>query len=92
MITTAISHEVNFQKKKWGIQNHSPEKWLVILMEEVGEASKAALEANPVKEQFESRSYWLRQYGQELIQVAAVAISAIDSLKRNELKNERKTD
>jgi len=85
LIELMIQHEVDFQKEKWGTQNHHPEKWMVILMEEVGEASKAVLEANPVK----SRLYWLKEYKKELIQVAAVAISAIDSLERNELKEER---
>lgn len=32
------------QENKWGPQHHSPEKWMVILMEEVGEAANAILE------------------------------------------------
>ena len=32
------------QEEKWGPQKHQPEKWMVILMEEVGEAAKAILE------------------------------------------------
>jgi len=31
------------QINKWGIQDHSPFEWLVILMEEVGELSQAIL-------------------------------------------------
>lgn len=33
------------QDTKWGLQNHDPHKWLTIWMEEVGEFSKAVLEA-----------------------------------------------
>ena len=86
-----VLNEIELQKNKWGEQNHYPEKWLAILMEEVGEASRATLEAYPVKKQLKSRLFWLKEYREELIQVAAVAISAIDSLERNELKRERKT-
>ena len=39
-----IQIERNNQDKKWGPQHHSDEKWLTILMEEVGEAAKAVLE------------------------------------------------
>ena len=59
------------QDKKWGEQNHDTFKWLSILMEEVGEASKGAVEYN------------YREYRKELIQVAAVAIAMIECLDRN---------
>lgn len=39
-----IQIERNAQDEKWGPQHHSDEKWLAILMEEVGEAAKAILE------------------------------------------------
>lgn len=32
------------QERKWGPQHHSIERWLTILMEEVGEAAQAALD------------------------------------------------
>lgn len=41
-----IQMERNAQDEKWGEQQHSDEKWLTILMEEVGEAAKAVLEEN----------------------------------------------
>ena len=41
-----IQIERNAQDEKWGEQHHSDEKWLTILMEEVGEAAKAVLEEN----------------------------------------------
>ena len=41
-----IQIERDAQDEKWGEQHHSDEKWLTILMEEVGEAAKAVLEEN----------------------------------------------
>ena len=43
-----IQIERNYQDEKWGEQNHSDEKWLAILLEELGEASKAVLEGDEV--------------------------------------------
>lgn len=54
-----------------GEQNHHPYKWLSILGEEVGECHKAILEGS------------LLNYRDELIQVAAVAVAMIESLKRS---------
>ena|ERR1035437_2602058 len=58
------------QDEKWGEQNHPPFKWVTILGEEFGEVSKAALENDP------------HNYREELIQVAAVAIAAIENFDR----------
>ena len=41
-----IEIERNAQDAKWGEQRHSDEKWLAILLEELGEAAKAVLEKN----------------------------------------------
>lgn len=71
-INQMINAELHRQSDKWGKQNHSPEVWLVILSEELGEASKAILE----KDQLALIA--------ELTQVAAVAISAIDNLLHTE--------
>lgn len=65
------------QDSKWGEQNHTPAFWMLILGEEFGEAQKAALEAS-----FRDDCSWVA-YRQELVQVAAVAIAAIESLDRN---------
>ena len=77
------------QDAKRGEQNHIPVVWMAILGEEVGEANRAALEAlapcgNPIGNKLD----WLRNYRDELIQVAAVAVAAIESLDRNEMKGE----
>lgn len=58
------------QDAKWGEQNHPPGTWLVILMEEVGEASQAVLEMD-----------W-NSYREEMVQVAAVALAAVESCDR----------
>jgi len=63
------------QDIKWGAQNHFPLGWLAILMEEVGETSKEACEGNMVN------------YRKEMIQVAAVAVAAIESIDRNLLRD-----
>lgn len=69
-IIDEIKEERRRQDEKWDIQDHSPYKWLVILGEEIGEANRAILEGS------------LLQYRDELIQVAAVAVAAIESLDR----------
>ncbi len=68
-----IQIERNKQNYKWGEQNHEPLKWLAILSEEVGEVSKAILEN------------LLPEYRKELIQVAAVVITAIEALDRGKI-------
>lgn len=75
----AIELERFRQEDKWGEQNHSPEWWMQILMEEVGEAAKALLEAK-------FGDHMLVIYREEMIQVAAVAVAAIESYDRNEAK------
>jgi NTP pyrophosphatase (non-canonical NTP hydrolase) len=44
LFKTMLDVERDRQDEKWGAQDHSDEKWLVILMEEVGEIAKAMLE------------------------------------------------
>jgi len=68
------------QDKIWAEQNHSLEWWMQILMEEVGEASKALLEAR-----FGVKLQNLENYREKLIQVAAVAIAMIQSYDRNRI-------
>ena len=46
--TPAVLQEIKMERKrqesKWGPQGHNPDRWMVILMEEVGEAANAILE------------------------------------------------
>lgn len=75
-IISEIKAETRNQNRKWGEQNHSPEWWMQILMEEVGEASKALLE-------YKFGNRMLFNYREEMIQVAAVALSMLECFDRN---------
>lgn len=63
------------QDAKWGVQNHAPDRWSLILTEETGEVAKAALEGDHAG------------YIAELVQVAAVALSALECAARGEARN-----
>lgn len=71
-----LKSERERQNEKWGEPNHHAYKWLAILGEEYGEACKDILDVNPLN------------YRNELLQVAAVAIAAIESFDRHGLKGE----
>jgi len=45
-LTNEVLAERVKQETKWGPQNHKPEKWLTIIVEEVGEVAKDILEKN----------------------------------------------
>lgn len=66
-----VLKERTAQDLKWGEQNHNPDRWLSILMEEVGEAAKANLEKD-----------W-SNYREEMIQVAAVATAMVECYDRH---------
>lgn len=76
-----ILNECLRQDTKWGAgRNHKPERWLVILMEEVGEAAEAALDviyANP--SQIVDAKIRLRT---ELVQSAAVIVQIVEWIDR----------
>lgn len=78
--TPAILQEVlqerERQQVKWGEQDHDPAIWLMILGEEVGEVNNAALE------HLMGNLPDLSAYREELIQVAAVAVQAVENLDR----------
>ena len=65
-----VAGEMDSQFMLWGEKDHDPFKWLTILMEEAGEAAQAALGNREQK------------YRDELIQVAAVALSAVNCMDR----------
>lgn len=60
-VNAEIENESMRHLTKWGVQNHSPETWLMILTEEFGEFAKEVMEKNPEVAR------------KELTQVAAVA-------------------
>ena len=66
------------QLGKWGDQDHDSHTWLVILMEEVGEAAKTILADVPDYELTEN----IDRFREELIQVAAVAVAAVECIDR----------
>lgn len=70
----AVLSERKRQDAKWGIQNHGPYAWLLILMEEVGEAAKAILEGSALN------------YIKELSHAAAVAVAAMECANRGNLE------
>lgn len=90
-ILTELADERRRQDEKFGSQRmHSPAEWLMILGEEVGEANQAALEAHfwshkGINLKPLDRIGRLEKYRKELIQVAAVAVAAIETLDNGEL-------
>lgn len=77
-----VLNERERQDRKWGIQNHSPDAWISILGEEFGEVCKAANESG-ANFGLIDKTIDLTDYRKELIEVAAVAIAAIECLDRN---------
>ena len=67
-----VVFERKTQDIKWGMQSHSPYKWLTILGEEYGEACEAALEDK------------VKPLIYELVQVAAVAQACAEQLMATE--------
>lgn len=84
-VLAELKRERQRQQAKWGEQNLPPEIWLMIIGEEVGEANNAALE------HFLGNKKDLADYRAELVQVAAVAVHAIESFDRQQA-NSVKTD
>lgn len=85
-VTDEVQEERRKQNAKWGPQNHAPLEWIAILGEEFGEASKEALEHHWAGTHYPIDPLRLARLRGELMQVAAVAVAAIESLDRNEMK------
>jgi hypothetical protein len=75
-----ITRERFIQDAKWGIQCHGDERWLTILLGEVGECAKAILEGSTP----ETRK--------ELLQVAAVSIAWLECIYRRTASVPRKEE
>lgn len=65
-----IKSERLYQDNRWGVRNQENEKWLSILVEEIGEVAQAMLEGENLKVR------------EELIQVAAVAVAWLECIER----------
>ena len=74
IVLNEVAEERERQDAKWGEQNHDPAIWLAILAEEFGEIGKEVLEPEPTD-----------NYRRELVQLAAVAVAAIESFDRARL-------
>jgi len=77
----SVIRERRRQTSIWGVQNHDPSKWLAILVEEVGEVAQEINDMDTLYHGSEER------YRTELIQVAAVAVAAIESIERTYEEN-----
>lgn len=66
----AIRAERARQDAKWGVQDHPPSYWFIILAEEIGEIAKAIYENDP------------EEYEMELIQSASVIVAALEGFYR----------
>jgi len=75
------------QDAKWGEQNHAPEWWLAILMEEVGELAQAILETH-FKNPDGSPHGGAVNIQKEAVQCAAVALALVEYLNRNDATRE----
>jgi NTP pyrophosphatase (non-canonical NTP hydrolase) len=71
-----VNDERAAQDERWGEQNHDPAMWLAILTEEIGEVAKEVADGR-------IQPFNDRAYHDELIQVAAVAVAAVESLNRS---------
>lgn len=82
----SIAYERDRQETKWGEQNHHPVYWLGILTEELGEVAKVAIEGDPFAYRGQ-RSYAesTKLLREELVQLAAVAVAAIEHIDRRDV-------
>jgi len=78
----SLLEERDRQDAKWGVQDHAPEWWLAILMEEVGELAQAVLETHfdngPTMEHVRGTD----NIRKEAVQCAAVAMAFIECIDR----------
>lgn len=74
----AVLDERARQDKKWGVQNHNLDTWMLILGEEYGETCQAILNTR-----FGGVAD-LKRIREEAVQVAAVALAMIECIDRSE--------
>jgi len=77
-VFAAVATERRRQRDLYGEQNHEPEVWLAILVEEVGELATAMVHARFPQYQHRNSS----DIRAEAVQVAAVAIALVECLDR----------
>ncbi len=81
-----IIEERNEQDRKWGVQDHSDQDWLCILMEEIGELSECICKSKigPIK--LEEQKEYDKKIDIEMVQVAAVVVAWMENRSRNEIR------
>lgn len=72
-IYSQIEAERLRQDELWGEQGHTLDRWLTILVEEVGEVAKAMQGDDPDRVEDEAE--------EELVQVAAVAVQIVEKIQ-----------
>lgn len=77
-VYTEVHMERERQDAKWGPHDHIPIEWMSVLTEEVGEAAEAANNCH-----WHASPEWIKQFRDEMIQVAAVAVAAVEYVDRN---------
>jgi NTP pyrophosphatase (non-canonical NTP hydrolase) len=89
-----VELEMLRQDTKWGKQDHNAVEWVAILTEELGEVAKEAVDFHfgngdinvYLKAGKSLQEKRIDNYRMELVQVAAVAMQAIQSLDRQTKK------
>ena len=79
----SVVNERHRQDAKWGEQNHPPEWWLAILMEEVGELATTALKLHFCGGEVSYNHRRTQDMRAEAVQVAAVAVALVECLDRH---------
>jgi hypothetical protein len=85
MIITDVTKECARQHELWGEQNYEPAYWISMLSEQLGDTNtifRHTITASNKKEKLNSYVN-LRN---ELIRLASLTVSFVESLDRNELK------
>lgn len=77
-----VAEERLRQDSKWGEQNHDPEWWLAILMEEVGELAQAVLETHFDNGVDARAKGGVENIRKEAVQCAAVALAMVEYIDR----------
>lgn len=84
----AVAAERQRQTAKWGAQDHTAARWLMILGEEYGEACRAGCDLTfPATPQ--NMTPTVDQLRTELTHVAAVAVAMIECIDRNRAFNDK---
>lgn len=77
-LTTLLMYEKKEQISKWGVQNRTPEEWMLYLMEEVGELAEAISE-----NKYRGASKY--NVEKEATQVAALALTILEMARYSKM-------